>query len=31
VAEKINTGVKTIGEASILALAEMLLAASKNP
>ena len=30
-AEKINTGVKTIGEASKLALAEMLLAAAKNP
>jgi hypothetical protein len=30
-AEKINTGPKSIGEASKLALAEMLLAAAKNP
>ncbi len=29
--EKINTGVKTIGEASKLALAELLLKAAKNP
>ena len=29
--EKINTGPKTIGEASKLALADMLLRAAKNP